>query len=66
MGSFAKEKKEMEVINSLIDFFGLAPDIVTFTDLLVWFCKMILGVVIVSVCIKGYFKMVWKVERISR
>jgi len=56
----------MEVINSLIDFFGLAPDIVTFTDLIVWFCKMILGVVIVTTCIKGYFKMVWKVERISR
>lgn len=56
----------MEVINDLIVFFGLAPDIVTFTDLITWFCKLILAVVIVATCIKAFFKTTWKVERISR
>ena len=56
----------MEIINSLIDFFGLAPDIVTFTDFIIWFTKMSLAVVIVSVCIKAMFKTTWKMERLTR
>lgn len=56
----------MQIINSLIDFFGLAPDVVTFTDLLVWFCKMMLAVQIVSVAIKAMFTATWKIERSLR
>ena len=53
----------MEIINSLIDFFGLAPDIVTFVDFIIWFVKMLLAIVIVGVCIKSLFKATWKIER---
>ena len=56
----------MEIINSLIDFFGLNPNIVTFADFIVWFSKMSLAVVIVGVCIKALFKTTWKVERMMR
>lgn len=56
----------MEVINSLIDFFGLAPDIVTFTDFALWFSKVLLAVVIVSTVIKAFFTATWKTERMLR
>lgn len=56
----------MEIINSLIDFFEIYPDVYTFSDFIVWFSKMCLAVVIVSVCIKALFKTTWKIERSLR
>lgn len=57
----------MEIVNSLIDVFGLSPDsIVTFADLLIWFCKMVLGVECVLVAIKSMFAASWKLERMMR
>lgn len=57
----------MEIINSLIDVFGIAPtDIVTFTDFIIWFSKMFLGVQIISITIKAMFKATWKIERSMR
>lgn len=56
----------MEIINSLIDFFGLAPNIVTFTDLIIWFCKVLLAVQIMAVIIKSLFTATWKIERSLR
>lgn len=53
----------MDIINSLINFFGLNPDITTFTDFTVWFTKMILAFLIVAITIKALFKATWKIER---
>ena len=56
----------MEIINNLIDFFGLAPNIVTFTDFCIWFVKMLLAFLIVSVAIRTMFTATWKIERSLR
>lgn len=57
----------MEIVNSLIEVFGLSPDnIVTFADLLIWFCKVILGVEVILVTIKAMFTASWKLERWMR
>ena len=56
----------MEIINSLIDFFGLNPDITTFTELCIWFCKLLLSVVVLCTTIKALFKATWKTEKMMR
>lgn len=56
----------MEIIEMLIDFFGLAPKIVTFTDFAIWFSKVMLAVVIMSVTVKALFTATWKTERMLR
>lgn len=56
----------MEIINSLIDFFGLAPDIVTFVDFVIWFVKVLLGTSLVILVMKFMFKATYKIERSLR
>lgn len=56
----------MEIINMLIDFFGLYPDFITFPEFLVWFCKLLLAVAIVGITIKSMWQATWKIERSLR
>lgn len=53
----------MEIMNSIIDFFGLTPEIVTFTDLIVWFVKMFFGFALTALVTKFLFTASWKIER---
>ena len=56
----------MEVVNSLIDFFELNPDIKTFTDLIIWFSKLMMSVVVICTVTKALFKATWKTEKMMR
>lgn len=58
--------KKMEIINSLIDFFGLAPEILTFTDFCIWFVKMLLAFMIIGTVLNALFTATWKIERSLR
>lgn len=53
----------MDIMNSIVDFFGLQPDIVTFVDFIVWFIKMTMGVTLVALVTKFLFTASWKIER---
>ena len=53
----------MDLMNSLVDFFGLQPDFVTFADFLVWFVKMFLGFILTALVTKFLFSASWKIER---
>ncbi len=56
----------MEIVNSLIDFFELNPNITTFTDLIVWFSKLLMAVVVINTVVKALFKATWKTERMLK
>lgn len=56
----------MEIIESIIGFFGLNPEIVTFTDFMLWFSKFIMAFLIVALCLKFMFQASWKIERSLR
>lgn len=53
----------MDLMNSLIEFFGLHPEIVTFTDFIIWFIKMFLGFTLTALVTKFLFSASWKIER---
>lgn len=53
----------MDLMNSIIDFFGLQPDIVTFTDFVIWFVKMFMGFTLTALVTKFLFSASWKIER---
>lgn len=56
----------MDIINTLIEFFGLYPDFVTFSDFTVWFFKVFLAFSILAIVIKSMFQATWKIERSLR
>lgn len=56
----------MDIMDSLIEFFGLQPDIVVFTDLIIWFVKIFVGFTLVALVTKFLFTASWKIERSLR
>lgn len=56
----------MEIIQSLIEFFGLTPEFETFPEFIQWFVTMLLAVTIVVLTVKALFTATWKIERSLR
>ena len=56
----------MQVIEILIDFFGLNSEIVTFVDFAMWFSKLLLAVTVMAIIFKACFSATWKIERSLR
>ncbi len=56
----------MEIMNSIADFFGLHPEITTFTDFITWFVMLLFAFLIVALCLKFMFQASWKIERSLR
>ena len=53
----------MEIMNSIVAFFGLSAEITTFTDLLQWFVLVLCAVIIVTTILKLFFKATYKIDR---
>ena len=53
----------MEIMNSIVEFFGLSAEITTFTDLLHWFVLVMCAVIIVTTVLKLFFKATYKIDR---
>jgi len=53
----------MELINMLIDWFGLNAEFTNFAEFLPWFCKLLLAVFMVCFVIKTMFEATWKIQR---
>lgn len=50
----------------LLDFFGIVPDFLTFSEFMVWFIKVLMSTFIVSITIKAMWQATWKIERSLR
>lgn len=53
----------MEIIDMLIDWFGLHAEFTTFADFLPWFCKLLLAVFLISFVTKCMFDATWKIQK---
>lgn len=57
---------DMELIEMLIDWFGLNAEFTNFAEFLPWFCKLLLAVFMVCFVIKTMFEATWKIQKSLR
>jgi len=53
----------MELIDILIEWFGLYAEFETFAEFFPWFCKLLLAVFMICFVIKTMFDATWRIQR---